>query len=142
MDLHLVKYGGFERPLCGVGTMYQHVPVPGGSLGLRHCADDISHIRPQRIVGHWGPGGSMADYEDADPITFPAPVIALPHGPPTRHDRTVSVFFVYHFSGRPLRMKVLPVPLMQPHEAVAAWVVRCIVGTGDVAVEGHRHGEH
>jgi hypothetical protein len=39
-------------------------------------------------------------------------------------------------------MEVLPIPLVQPHEAVAAGVVHVVVGTGDVPVEGHRHVKH
>ena len=54
---------------------------------------------------------------------------------PTYDDRAVRALFVCHLSCRPCRMEVLPIPLVQPVEAVAAGVAHLVVRTRDVPIE-------
>jgi hypothetical protein len=81
----------------------------------------------------------MADHEDWDTVTITDPVIDLLRSTPTRQHRAVRVHLVEQLPGRPRRPAVLPIrsgdPLMQPVEAVAAGVARCVVRTRDVPVE-------
>jgi hypothetical protein len=147
MALQLVQHPGFQRPLCRVRAMHQHVARASGGLGLCHRAlDPIGHVGHQRIVGHRGTGRPVTDYEDGDAVVVSAPVIDLLRKPPTHEDCTGRIYFVYQLSVWAGWPEELPIwsdkPLVQPHEAASAGVARFVVGTSDVPVEGHRHVEH
>src|SRR5262249_53368882 len=132
-DLQLIQYPGLERPLRRVRAMYQHVAVPGGCLCLRHCAlDPIEDVRHQWIVGDRGTGWPVAWHEDGATVVITAPVIDLLHGAPSSQNGAVPVHdLVVQLSSRPGRSDELAVwtdePLVQPHKAVAAGVVRLVV---------------
>ena len=69
-----------------------------------------------------------------------APVINLLHGPPARQHRAGRSHLVEELPGRtgrppPGRRGEVAVPLVQPHEPVAAGVTRFVVRTRDVPIE-------
>jgi hypothetical protein len=77
-----------------------------------------------------------------------APVIDLFHGIATGEDRAGRSAFVEKLLSYPRRLRIRssvrskPVPLVQPHEAIAAGVGRFVVQPSDVPVKRHRHVEH
>ena len=82
----------------------------------------------------------MAGHEDRDTVMITAPVVDLLHGPSARQHRTGRLYLVDELAGwpgrsGPGRRGEVAVPLVQPHEAIAAGVARFVVRGRDVPVE-------
>src|ERR1700733_2603496 len=146
MNLQLVKDAGLKGRPCRIGTMDEDIPLPGS--GLRPChraGDSVGHIRHQWIVRDGRPRWPVTGHENWDTVVvITAPVIDLLHGVATGEDRAGRFYFLQKLSGRTGLMDGVlfrawgrdkPVPLVQPHEAVAARVTRVVVWTSDVSVE-------
>ena len=150
VNLQLIEHTRFERRLCRIRAVDEHVAVTGGSLRLRHRANDpVAHIRHQWILRDRGCRRPVTGHEDRDAIVvITAPVIDLFHGIATGEDRAGRSAFVEKLFAYPRRLRVRtsvrskPVPLMQPHEVIAAGVGRFVVRPSDVPVNRHRHVEH
>lgn len=94
----------------------------------------------------------MTGNEDWDAVVvITAPVIALFHGISTGEDRAALFDFVEKLFASPRHINRLrvrpcvrsrPLPLVQLHEDVFAWVTRFVIRTGNVSVKSHRHVEH
>jgi len=87
----------------------------------------------------------VAEHEDRHAVMITFVMIDLFRGTPAHQHRAGRAHLVDHIPGRPGRPAGLPVreiPLMQPHEVIAAGIARLVVRPGDVPVEGHRHIEH
>ena len=150
VDLELIEHTRFERRLRRIRAVDEDIAVTGGSLRLRHRADDpVGHIRDQRILHDRRPRRAVTGHEDRDAlVVITAPVIDLFNGIATGQDRAGRFAFVEKLFAYPQRLRVRtsvrskPVPLMQPHEVIAARVGRFVVRPSDVPVNRHRHVEH
>jgi mannose-6-phosphate isomerase-like protein (cupin superfamily) len=130
VDLELIEHPRSERRLCRIRAVDEDIPVAGGSLRLRHRADDpAGDICAQWILRDRRPRRAVTGHEDWDAIVvITAPVIDLFNRIATGQDRAGRSAFGKKLLPDPRRLRVRPrfwskpVPLMQPHEAIATWL--------------------
>jgi hypothetical protein len=146
VNLQLIEHTRVERPLCRIRAVDQHIAPTCSGLRLCHRAGDpICHVRHQWIRHGRRTRRPVTGHEDWDAVVvITAPVIDLFHGIATGENRSgrfdlVEKLLAYSrwISGLHVRpgVRSKPIPLMQPHEAVATGVVRSIIRTSDVPVK-------